>query len=56
MVSLALNNDTLTMGAGATFDLTLFDNSNWRKVVRWPSKVVMINWDYVWQKIDNYRT
>ncbi len=38
------------MGAGATFDWTLFDNSNWRKVVRRPSKVVMFDSDYVWQK------
>ena len=27
------------MGAGATFDWTLFDNSNRRKVVRRPSKL-----------------
>jgi hypothetical protein len=33
--------------AGATFNWTLFDNSNRRKVVRRPSKVVMFNSDLV---------
>jgi hypothetical protein len=36
-----------SMGAGATFDWTLFDNSNRRKVVRQPSKVVMFDSDLV---------
>ncbi len=36
------------MGAGATFDLTLFDNSNWRKDVWRPSKVAMFDSDLVW--------
>ena len=31
------------LGAGATSDWTLFDNSNQRKVVRRPSKVVMFD-------------
>ena len=38
------------MGAGATFDWTLFDNWNWRKVVWRPSKVVMFDSDYVWRE------
>ncbi len=37
----------LSTGAGATFDWTLFDNSNRRKVVRRPSKVVMFDSDLV---------
>jgi hypothetical protein len=47
---------SLNLGADATFDWTLFANSNRRKVVRRPSKVVMFDSDYVPQKIDNYRT
>jgi hypothetical protein len=35
------------MGAGATFDWTLLDNSNRRKVARQPSKVVMFDSDLV---------
>ncbi len=42
--------------AGATFNWTLFDNSNRRKVVRRPSKVVMFDLNYVRRKIDNCRT
>jgi hypothetical protein len=37
----------LIMGGGATFDWTLFNNSNQRKVVQRPSKVVMCNLDLV---------
>ncbi len=33
--------------AGAMFDWTFFDNSNRRKVVRQPSKVVMFDSDLV---------
>jgi hypothetical protein len=42
--------------AGATFDWTLFDNSNRRKVVRRPSKVVMFDSDLVRRGSSNYRT
>ncbi len=35
------------MGAGATFDWTLFDNWNQRKVVQRPSKVAMFDSDLV---------
>jgi hypothetical protein len=44
------------MGAGATFDWTLFDNSNQRKVVRRPSKVVMFDLDLVRRGSSNCRT
>ncbi len=43
-------------GAGATFDWTLFDNSNRRKVVRRPSKVVMFDLDLVQRGSSNCRT
>jgi hypothetical protein len=36
------------MERSGMFDSTLFDNSNWRKVVRRPSKVGMFNQDLVW--------
>ena len=44
------------MGADATFNWTLFDNSNQRKVVRRPSKVVMFNSDLVRRGSSNCRT
>jgi hypothetical protein len=46
--------NAILTGAGAMFDWTLFNNSNQRKVVRQPLKVVMFDSDYVQRKIDNY--
>ncbi len=37
-----------SMGVGVTFDWTLFNNWNQRKVVPQLSKAVMFNSDYVW--------
>jgi hypothetical protein len=45
----------LKMRAGATF-WTLIDNSNRRKVVWRPSKVVMFDSDLVWHGDSNYQT
>ena len=49
-------NDEKNKRAGATFDLTLFDNSNQRKVVRQPSKLVMFDSDLVQRGSSNCRT
>jgi hypothetical protein len=42
-------------GASATFDWTFFDNSNRRKVVRQPSKVVIFDLDLVRRGNSNCR-
>ncbi len=56
MLTFKKNLSADSKGAGAMFDWTLFDNSNQRKVVQQPSKVVMFDSDLVRRGSSNCRT